>query len=200
MNDELDDINLLKAFKTGNAGAERTVFQRLYRPLCHYAESITGHAAAAEDLVQECVIKSWARRNIFLTFLDLQRFLYRIVHNAAVDYTRATRRHQLAHMEMQYMDVDGAAMDDSLDNEILRAELLQEIYTEIDQLPGRCKQIFKMIFFDGLSTDQIAAQLSLNTQTVRTQKARALQLLRIQLLEKGRISALLLLYALLEKI
>src|SRR4051812_47230831 len=106
MNDELDDINLLKAFKTGNAGAERTVFKRLYRPLCHFAETITGHAAAAEDLVQECIIKSWARRNIFPTFPDLQRFLYRIVQNAAVDYTRATRRHQLAHIKMQYMDVD----------------------------------------------------------------------------------------------
>ncbi len=85
------------------------------------------------------------------------------------------------------------------EREILRVELLKEIYDEIENLPGRCRQVFKALFIEGLSTDQIAENLSINVQTVRTQKARAIQLIKIQLLKKGKTLAVLILYAFLEK-
>ena len=68
----------------------------------------------------------------------------------------------------------------------------------MENLPGRCGEIFKLIFIHGRSTEAIAAQMGINPQTVRTQKARAIQLIKTQLLKKNRISSLLLLMALLE--
>jgi RNA polymerase sigma-70 factor (family 1) len=199
MTDAPDDIILLKAFQQREALAEKTVFKRLFRPLCVFAEGITGHMDVAEDIVVEAMEKTWNRRGDFAAFLNLQRFLFHIVRNACIDHSRAEKRHQLAHTQLHYLSGGDVETDETLDNEILQAELLQEIYAEIERLPDRCGQIFKMIFIQGLSTDQIAAQLSLNVQTVRSQKARAIQLLKTQLLKRNRM-ALLLLYALLEKL
>jgi RNA polymerase sigma factor (sigma-70 family) len=86
-----------------------------------------------------------------------------------------------------------------MEREILRVELLQEIYEEIEELPGRCKEIFKMIFIQGLSTDIIGEQLGISLQTVRTQKARAIGLIRTQLLKKNRLVTLMLLTAVLGR-
>ncbi len=82
-----------------------------------------------------------------------------------------------------------------IETEVLRAEVLQEIYAEVESLPGRCGQIFKLLFIEGLPTDQIAERFGINVQTVRTQKARAICLIRTALLKKGRLAALVFFYA-----
>ncbi len=53
-----DDITLLKAFQQKEPIAEKTVFQRLVRPLCLYAEDITGHLGVAEDIVAGAMEKA----------------------------------------------------------------------------------------------------------------------------------------------
>jgi len=73
--------------------------------------------------------------------------------------------------------------------------VLQEIYREIEELPGKCGQIFKMIFLENLPTDQIAERMGINVQTFRTQKARAISMIRTSLLKRGRLIALLFFYA-----
>lgn len=71
-----------------------------------------------------------------------------------------------------------------MQNEIMRAELLHEIYMAMEKLPEKCGQIFKMIFVDELSTFEIAGKLQINIQTVRTQKARAIALIKNNLTNK----------------
>jgi RNA polymerase sigma factor (sigma-70 family) len=75
-----------------------------------------------------------------------------------------------------------------IETEVLRAEVLQEIYAEVENLPGRCGQIFKLLFIHGKSTEEIGGLLGINPQTVRTQKARAISLIRTALLKKGRLA------------
>jgi DNA-directed RNA polymerase specialized sigma24 family protein len=67
-------------------------------------------------------------------------------------------------------------------------ELLQEIYEKMESQPGRCGEIFKPLFIHGLSTEEIGNRLGISPQTVRTPKARAIGLIRIQLLKKTALS------------
>jgi len=99
------------------------------------------------------------------------------------------------HEKIRYLDQYELASEEVLETEILRAEVVQEIYREIEELPGKCGQIFKMIFLENLPTDQIAERMGINVQTVRTQKARAISLIRTALLKKGRLTTLLFFYA-----
>ena len=45
-----------------------------------------------------------------------------------------------------------------------------------------------MIYLDNMTTSEIALKLNITTDTVRVQKARAINLLRTHLLKKGLIS------------
>jgi RNA polymerase sigma factor (sigma-70 family) len=192
-----NDTALFKAFRDGEPGAEKTVFSRYFKSLCLYAEGITGDTIGTEDIVIESFQKTWERRADLPTLSDFRRFYYHIVRNACISRSIARRRHAGAHAQIQYLhaqDVEDTEMDE---REILRAELLQEIYQEIEGLPDRCRTIFKLLFLHRQTTDQIATQLGLNVQTVRTQKARAIELIRTRLLRKGRVLVVLLLYSLL---
>jgi RNA polymerase sigma-70 factor (ECF subfamily) len=191
-----DSTRIWTAFQQGERQAERQVFQHFFKPLCLYAERITGQLEAAEDIVAESFVKAWDRRQDFLALDNCKAFLYRVVRNASINFAIATRQHRQAHLNVAYIESQEKEAEPALQREILRVELLQEIYAEMENLPGRCGEIFKLIFIHGKSTEEIGALLNINPQTVRTQKARAIQLIKTQLLRKNRISAFLLLMTL----
>lgn len=195
-----NNTDLLAAFHKGESQAEKQVFQQYFKPLCLYSSTITGQLQASEDIVAESFAKAWARRGEFATLDNLKAFLYRIVRNGSLNHAEGERRQRLHHERLRYMSgVDGVEEEVSA-LEILRVELLQAIYAEMEHLPDRCGQIFKLIFIEHLTTDEIAARLSINVQTVRTQKARAIQLIRTELLRKNRVPALLIFASMLAEI
>jgi RNA polymerase sigma-70 factor (family 1) len=196
-----NDIPLWTAFQQHDRSAERAIFHQFFKPLCLYSEHMVGGLEPAEDIVAEAFEKAWRRRSEFATQDNLKGFLYRVVRNASINHSIATRSHRQAHAQIEYMTRQDAedANDPVMEREILRVELLQEIYEEIEELPGRCKEIFKMIFIQGLSTEHIGEQLGISPQTVRTQKARAIGLIRTQLLKKNRLVTLMLLSAVLGR-
>jgi RNA polymerase sigma factor (sigma-70 family) len=193
MRPAVDDIAMFKGLQRRDPCCEKAVFHRFFRPLCLYAERITGDLPAAEDVVVEALAVCLNRRQEFKALENVKAFLYRAVHNASVNHSVAERRHRTAHANIAYLHHQHAIQADPLENEILRAELLREIYEEIENLPGRCQEIFRLLFIHGLTTDQVADRLSIHSQTVRSQKARALSLIKNELFKKGRILALLLL-------
>jgi RNA polymerase sigma-70 factor (ECF subfamily) len=65
------------------------------------------------------------------------------------------------------------------------------VENEIEQLPRRCKEIFKLIYYERKSADEIATMLDISINTVWVQRAKAIQLVRTNLLKKGMLSILL---------
>jgi len=191
-----DDKTLLTAFQNGEPSAEKAVFDRFFQPLCLFSERITNNLPQSEDIVVEALQKCLLRREDFEALAKLKSFLYQVVHNASINQAIARQRQQGAHEMMRHLIQEKAEIDFPFESEILLAELLQEIYAEIGNLPDKCGQIFKMIFLQELSTDEIASRLGINVQTVRSQKARAIQLIRTALLKKNRMRTALLLMAL----
>lgn len=184
--------DLLTAFHKGETFAEKEVFLQFFRPLCLYSENITGQLQASEDIVAESFEKAWSKRREFASLENLKAFLYRVVRNASLNHAEGERRHRVHHEHLKYIGGGEGDNKEVSEHEILRVELLQAIYEEIEGLPDRCRQIFKLIFIEHLTTDQIAGRLSINVQTVRTQKARAIQLIKMELLKKNLIPAIFL--------
>jgi RNA polymerase sigma-70 factor (family 1) len=193
-----DDNLLYRAFQQGSSDAERQVFSRFFKPACIYAGRMIGEIGGAQDIVIESFQKCWERRERLPSINDFSRFLYVMVRNACTSAIRSDRIHKGAYGQIGFLQGQDGVDEDINQREILRAELLRDIYEEIEELPDRCRAVFKLVFVQGLGTEEIARRLGMNVQTVRTQKARAISLIRSRLLKKGRILTILLLYALLK--
>ncbi|WP_353196531.1 sigma-70 family RNA polymerase sigma factor [Parapedobacter defluvii] len=169
-------------FQKGNPDAFVYVFDLHYRPLCHYAGTMLDDVGEVEDVVSEVFVKLWHKANDFDNLNSIKGFLYISTKNRCLDRLKQRKRQQASLIDYSYLLDDG---DDGIDLGVLEAEVLSIVYNEIERLPTKARTIFKLIFFDGFKTDEVADQLAISVKTVRNQKARAIQLLQTGLLKKG---------------
>jgi RNA polymerase sigma-70 factor (ECF subfamily) len=188
-----DDTMLWKAFQQKEFAAERIVFNSLFRSLCLYAEQITQHQGQAEDIVTDSMIAAFDSRDQFVEKENLKRYLYRAVRNASINYITQYKTRSDIHERILYLQQQDISDNDPVESEVMRSEIMQEIYREIELLPGQCRRIFSMIFIQGRTYEEIADKLNINIQTVRSQKSRALELLRTRLLKLSMVEMVVLL-------
>lgn len=169
-------------FKKKNPGAFEYVFDLHYRPLCYYAGTLLADPDEVEDVVSEVFVKLWERTDGFDDLGSIKGFLYISTKNRCLDRLKKQRRRQ-ASLDAYAYTIETA--DDMDDYGILEAEVLNQVYADIERLPKKARKVFKLIFFDGLRTDEVANRLCISVKTVRNQKARAIQLLQSALLKRG---------------
>ena len=154
-----------------------TLFRTYYARLCYFATRMTGDPRLAEDLVQEAWLNCWKARMTFTNEQGAKSYLYTSVRNACLNHER--------HLKVVKKHEDSALHStptvEGIIEDIVRAEVMGEVHGAIERLPEGCRTVLKLAFFDNLKNDEIAEQLGISVNTVKTQKARALQLLRLRL-------------------
>lgn len=154
-----------------------TLFRTYYARLCYFANRMTGDPRLAEDLVQEACLNCWKARMTFTSEQVAKSYLYTSVRNACLNHER--------HLKVVKKHEDSALQPahaaEGIIEDIVRAEVLGEVHAAIEGLPEGCRTVLKLAFFDSMRNDEIAERLGVSVNTVKTQKARALQLLRLRL-------------------
>lgn len=149
-----------------------------YDRLLYYAWSIIHDKEASRDLVQEAFICYWNQKEqVSPNVVQIRNFLYVNVKNSCLKHLRHDK---VVDKYLGMQDPDPAE-EASILNKMIQAEVIGEIYAAIETLPERCRRISKMGYLEGLKNHEIAEQLGLSVNTVKTQKQRALQLLRLKL-------------------
>jgi RNA polymerase sigma-70 factor (ECF subfamily) len=131
----------------------------------------------AEDMVQDVFLRLQGRMNDFFAENALKSFLYLAVKNACLN--------QLKHRAVKEKHAETADLSTSEDpvalNNLIRAEVYGEVHLALMGLPDGCKRVITLSFFEGMKNEEIARALDLSINTVKTQKKRALQLLRLKM-------------------
>ena len=174
------DTVLLMEFQKGNDRAFRQVFERYNKQLGYFAEKRIQDREEAEDIVAQTFSILWQKREDFETEEKIRSFLYVTTRNACIDFLRQRQRRQASGKELLYLEKDTDDVD--LLKDIAESELLAIVYRAIENLPKKCKAVFKLVYLDGLSTSEGAARLRISERNVLNQKARAIKLLQRNLL------------------
>lgn len=146
------------------------LFLEFYRPLCLYALRFVGDIDKAEDVVQDCFVKILERPGDSLQQYDdrgRRALLFSIVHNHCIDELR--REQAMANIPLE-----------TTEDEMETAFSAARLWTAIDALPDRCREVFLMAKRDGMSYSEIAEELGISERTVEHQVSKALHLLREQ--------------------
>lgn len=154
------------------------LFRAWYAPLVRYAFSFTeGDQDEAEELVQNAFAKLWAQRDTLEFQHSVKAYLYRMVHNQALNRLRANKIHEryTQHQTRQMAQEHEPAQDDP--------ELQQRLRKVLDALPVQCRNVFELSRFESLKYREIAEQLGISIKTVETHMGKALRILRHELAE-----------------
>lgn len=148
------------------------LFRLNYRPLCLYALHYLQDTALVEDVVQECFTTLWEKMGQGTDVKNRRAYLYMTVRNRCLDHLR---RKGLPTESLKPHDTYGIIDDDDAEE---RSQIEARLWTAIDSLPDKCREVFLMSKRDGLKYEEIADELGLSVNTVRNQISKALNVLK----------------------
>src|SRR6267143_7320658 len=82
------DRDLVATAVTGVEGSFEELVRRYQRPISAYVYRMVGDYDAALDLTQEIFVKVYGSLSRYRSEFKFSTWIYRIAHNAAVDYLR----------------------------------------------------------------------------------------------------------------
>ena len=181
------------SFHEGHEQAFNHFFGLYYKPLLHFANAIVRDKEIAEDIVEDSFMKLWEKRERMASESAIKPFLYAIVRNACIDILRKKKHENDYKKHVQKLP---PALAEDMTRKMVTAEAMNHVFLALQKLPPKYKQIFQMIWIEGKEIKDISKELNLPLSTVKSQKARTLELIRKQLPQLG-ISMLLFIYKLL---
>ena len=175
------DELLVRRFINGDSAALKTIYDRFFMHLYYFAYRITQNNTEAEDIAVVTLEILLRRHENFVTINNIKAFLFITVKNKCLKYLDATKRHRASEQEISIL-ID--PKEDYVLAQMVRSEFLMEVYREIESLPPVRKTVFKMLFIDGLDSQEIARQLKMTPAAVYNNKLKALKQLRNILFDK----------------
>ena len=148
------------------------LFRYNYRPLCLYALHYLQDVDLAEDIVQESYTALWEKLQEGAHVLNRKSYLYMMVRNRCLDHLR---KKGIPTESLKPYDTYGIIDDDDAQE---RSQTEARLWTAIDSLPEKCREVFIMSKRDGLKYEEIADELGLSVNTVRNQISKALKLIK----------------------
>ncbi|EDM38044.1 RNA polymerase ECF-type sigma factor [Pedobacter sp. BAL39] len=177
----------MQEFYEGNEKALAHFFKLHSKSLVYFTNRMLEDKAEADDIVSKCFLKLWQKHKDFKTEQNIKAFLYISCRNACMDYLASLKVRTAAQEKYIIYLQEG---EETILYDVVQAEVLDLVNKEINELPDKMKVIFKMLYIDGKSTSDIAAELGLSIQTVRNQKTKAVTIIKNSLLKKGVSNAL----------
>lgn len=167
------DEQILTDLMAGKEAAFKELFDRYYMPLCLYSVQITDSFDFAEDIVQEFFISFWEKKIYKQVRENLRHYLFYCIRNASLAALKKTKTVLLEEVEEEAYSLPDELTDES---ELTKQQAV--LLDNIKQLPEQCAYIFVEIVIHGKKYKEVAEELHISVNTVKTQLSRALKRLR----------------------
>lgn len=160
---DLEDLmNRLGLDSDENAFAD--LFRRYFPGLLSFANSIVKDQYVAEEIVEDVFVKIWKRRKELLSIQHFSQYIHTAVKNGCFSYLKDKKR--LVPVEM------GESIPYATANHeiaILHRENIHKIVSAINELPPKCRLIFRLIKDEGMKYSEVATLLDISERTVNAQ-------------------------------
>lgn len=151
------------------------LFRDVYKSMLLFAIHYVKEEEAAKEIVQEAFINLWEKRESIDPEREVKSYLSSSVRNRSLNYLRDNKRYYGTLLSLGGL-LPLVAADE--DNTLEVKELSGQIHRAIDELPEKCREIFRLNRFEQMKYQQIADHLNISVKTVETQMSKALAHLR----------------------
>ena len=126
---------------------------------------------SAENIVQNVFVRFWDNRAALTIHTGVRSYLFTSVRNSCLNQIK----HDKFSFSLGGESDQPALRSDQPDEQVESKELAEAIEEAMRRLPPKCREIFSLAKFDGLSYQEIAEIQNVSINTVKTQLKRALK-------------------------
>ncbi len=167
----------LKQLQEQISKGDQEAFSALYRlffmRLFNFTKMYVHNRAAAEELVNDIMLKVWYRRGDLPAIVNLETYLFVAARNRSLNYLAQPSPFQIT-LEPESGALEIVNADDP-ERLLEWREIYQLLEQAVEELPDQCRTVFKLIKEEGLSYKQVAEILGVSPRTVETQLVRAMK-------------------------
>lgn len=163
----------IQSISNGDIKEFKLFFETFYPSVCAYARNYLEQTALVEDFAQEAFVEYWNKKKDFDNLKAVKAYIYKITRNKCLNHIRLHNIHkkilqeQLLSEEYSY-------------EHILQEETYALLYKALNNLTPQSRKIMWLSLY-GNTNEEIANQLDISINTVKTLKKNAYKKLRIQL-------------------
>jgi RNA polymerase sigma-70 factor (ECF subfamily) len=140
--------------------------------LRRYARALTRDTTAADDLVQDCMVRGFAKQHLWMEGTDLRAWLFTIMHN---QYVNAVRRGVREGLSVSPSDTEPSLRRAATQDKGLE---LRDLDRAMAQLPKEQRSIILLVGLEGMSYEAVAEVMGIPVGTVRSRLSRGREALR----------------------
>lgn len=176
---DVSDPDLLVAVADGDAPAFECLYQRYEKRVYQYVCTLIYDPALAEEVVGDAMMAVWRGAGSFSRSSRVSTWVFGIARHKALDALRRTGRHN-----------HDVALDEALElphgqespaESVERKEATSLTLQALKALSREHQEVLRLVFYEELPYEDIAALLSIPTNTVKTRVYYAKQRLKHQL-------------------
>ncbi len=170
--------NFAKQMAAGDEIAFRRIFDFYWIKIYKVALGFSKSQEMAEEITQDIFVKVWLERSKFANLDNTEAYLYTIARNhiynclrkKVMSFSLVSEPDQIVPMEARCPE-----------RQLIFKESLALINEVVSELPPQQRKVFNLSRNLGYSHEQIADELHLSKQTVRSHMKQALRTIRIRL-------------------
>ena len=180
-----EDRSYISGLRKRDTRTYEVVFKKYYQPLVMFVVRHVGNEDVAKDIVQDIFFKLFESSHSLPDNFQLKSWFYRVARNAAVDYLR----HLQVEDKYKFLMAEAMISIPDIDEEI-DEQVYAKVNLAIERLPEQCRLIIKLNVLEGKKYQEIAEELGITINTIRTQVSRGYKKLRDILSEEVDSSVL----------
>lgn len=186
------EATIIKQVLEGDVNAFEGLVKEYEKNVYNLALRMTGDPEDAADMAQDAFIKAYSSLSSFRGDSKFSVWLFRIVSNLCLDFLRSRKRRPTVSLSVENdegEDMEFEIADESQSPETLLEQKLtrEAVRCGLDSLPPEQRQILLLREIQGLSYEEIAQVLELESGTVKSRIFRARKRLSAFLLREGNI-------------
>ena len=153
--------------------AYKELFFLFYKSLTQFAFSFVRSREMAEEIVSDVFVNIWKGRKHLEEIENLKTYLYISTKNISLKYL--LKQHKRVAIAIDALNIEIESKDIHPDQMMITADMVNKISLAVNQLPPKCKLVYKFIKEDGLRYKEVAAILNVSVKTIDNHLAIALK-------------------------
>lgn len=189
------DNQLNIRLKEGNPTAFEELFKQTYSRMLGYCSLFINDRAQANDLVQDCFMRLWEKRQTIDPRQSVESLLFVMLRNRCLNHLRDQKNdltdqkisipgeNELQHLYQ--LDFTGR------EEKSLEEQLIEAIRESVEELPEKRKLVFIKAKVEGKKNKEVAEELGISVKAVEKHLHQAKEQIRKEMLAKFPLLSIL---------
>ena len=150
----------------------KKLFNKHYKGLVIYANGYLFDMDSSKDIVQDVFIYIWEYSGKLNIKTSLKAYLYSMVRNRCLNYLKSIKvTDNFSFLDFNISLITEEVYDSSSEQD--KSKVYNKVLEIVDTLPEKMQQVVKLKFLHNYKYAQIAEELGVSINTVKTQLKRA---------------------------